>query len=50
VDVIQQIINGYRSISKAGFVHRDLKPDNIFINGSEIKIGDFGFAMNSKES
>jgi len=25
-------------------VHRDLKPDNIFICNGVLKIGDFGFA------
>lgn len=30
-------------------IHRDLKPGNIFISGSCIKIGDFGLATLCKE-
>ena len=29
---------------KKGVIHRDLKPDNLFIRENQVKIGDFGFA------
>ena len=31
-------------------MHRDVKPDNIFIDGrGDIKIGDFGYSKNLEE-
>ena len=41
--IILQICSGLKEIHKANIIHRDLSPDNIFINEKdEIKIGDFG--------
>jgi serine/threonine protein kinase len=28
-----------------GILHRDIKPQNILLNGSQTKIADFGFAI-----
>ena len=42
-DIIFQICLGLQEIHKHKIIHRDLTPDNIFINEkNEIKIGDFG--------
>ena len=42
------IINGFLAIASHGLVHRDIKPDNIFVSGrDELKIGDFGFSTES---
>jgi serine/threonine protein kinase len=45
VNILKQIINGYRGIYKFGIVHRDLKPANIFFVNGKVKIADFGFAV-----
>jgi serine/threonine protein kinase len=35
-------------MAERGIVHRDIKPDNIFVFGKdELKIGDFGFSVES---
>lgn len=42
------IISGFLGMTGRGLVHRDLKPDNMFISGKdELKIGDFGFSVES---
>ena len=44
-DIIIQICHGLKDIHNAKIIHRDLSPDNIFINeNNKIKIGDFGVA------
>jgi serine/threonine protein kinase len=41
--IFTEILNGLIYIHKKGFIHRDLKPGNIFISkNGVIKIGDFG--------
>lgn len=43
------LISGLRCIHSKGLVHKDLKPDNIFLdNELELKIGDMGLAYNSE--
>ena len=42
-DIIIQICLGLKEIHKNKLIHRDLTPDNIFMdNNKKIKIGDFG--------
>ena len=44
-DIILQICIGIKEIHKNNIIHRDLAPDNIFINkNNKIKIGDFGIS------
>ena len=45
-DIIAQLCLGLKEIHKNRLIHRDLTPDNIFINenNNKIKIGDFGIA------
>ena len=47
VDIMNQIINGYKHIAKEGILHRDLKPANVLRNGKVWKIADFGFSVRS---
>ena len=44
-----QIILGLSALSENNIVHRDMKPENIFINKNVYKIGDFGFAREVTE-
>ena len=44
-DIVLQICIGLKEIHKNNIIHRDLTPDNIFINkNNKIKIGDFGIS------
>ena len=44
-DIITQICIGLKEIHENKLIHRDLTPDNIFINDdNKIKIGDFGIS------
>ena len=43
--IIQQICIGIKEIHNKNIIHREIKPENIFINEKkEIKIGDFGIS------
>jgi serine/threonine protein kinase len=42
-----EICQGIKFIHSQGFIHRDLKPQNIFLNDQKIVIGDFGFSCQS---
>jgi serine/threonine protein kinase len=47
VDVMTQILSGYRYLARQGIIHRDLKPPNIMRSGKIWKIADFGFSVRS---
>lgn len=49
--VFIQILDAVQSIHEKGIYHRDLKPDNIFVNadGTEVFLGDFGLATDVDE-
>jgi len=45
LDVVRQVLEGLQAAHRAGFVHRDLKPQNIMVcNDGSIRILDFGIA------
>lgn len=44
LDFLAQIMEGFKELQKHKVMHRDFKPDNVFLDGSRAIIGDFGFA------
>ena len=45
IDTIRQIATGIKVVHDMGLVHRDIKPDNLWVsNNGQIKILDFGLA------
>jgi serine/threonine protein kinase len=42
IDLCLEIANGLKELVSEGYYHRDLKPDNIFVNDTTWKIGDLG--------
>lgn len=49
IEMMIQIAQGARAIN-AKLIHRDIKPDNILVEGSMLKIGDFGISKFVDES
>jgi serine/threonine protein kinase len=41
---LKQIMNGFQVLHKHKIMHRDFKLANLFLNDSNLVIGDFGFA------
>lgn len=42
VNIFRQICEGINYIHQNNFIHRDIKPGNIFFKNNIVKIGDFG--------
>ena len=47
VRYIHQILKGVEFLHQRNLVHRDIKPDNIFLHQGRIKVGDLGIAIES---
>jgi len=44
LEFLKQILNAMKYFHICGKVHRDLKPDNMFMRNGELLVADFGFA------
>lgn len=42
--ILVQIMSGFKELHRLQVMHRDFKPDNVFLKGNKVIIGDFGFA------
>lgn len=47
---MKQIIEGFKYLYSKKIMHRDVKPENILLHNNVVKLADFGFAKNIKES
>ncbi|WXA91599.1 serine/threonine-protein kinase [Pendulispora brunnea] len=48
LDVFLQAAEGLRAAHEAGLVHRDFKPENVFVSTSgRVMVGDFGLAVSA---
>ena len=48
VDAILQVIDGLEAAATVGVLHRDVKPNNCFVdNEGRIKVGDFGLSIST---
>ena len=50
VEVLRQLVEGYRDIHRAGYLHRDIKPANILHRDGIYKFADFGFTIPTQEA
>jgi hypothetical protein len=41
-EICRQIARGLAHMHRHGLVHRDVKPDNVYLEGARAKLGDFG--------
>lgn len=44
IQILLDLINGYKALKVAGIQHNDLKSQNILIKNKVFKIGDFGLS------
>ncbi len=47
--IIKQLAPSLAAMHTEGFIHRDIKPDNIFMGKKELYLGDFGSVTKIKE-
>lgn len=43
------VLSGLTYIHNLGVVHRDLKPDNVFLHDHQVKVGDFGLSCYAED-
>lgn len=44
IDVLGQLMNGFKNLYELKYIHRDIKPPNALIKNGVHKVADFGFA------
>lgn len=44
LNIMCQIMEGFKCLNENNIVHRDLKPENILLHDKIVKIADFGFS------
>ena len=49
LQILNNLMSGFRYLNNLDIIHRDLKPANILINNGVCKISDFGFAKNLED-
>ena len=49
-DFSVQMIEGLKEIHKTGYIHRDIKPDNIRVHEGKIYVTDFGTILSFKDA
>ncbi|MBI3725475.1 serine/threonine protein kinase [bacterium] len=52
VRILEQVLEGLQAVHDAGIVHRDMKPENVFVLAGgkhEVKIMDFGLAKRGSQ-
>lgn len=50
IGYLRQIMNGFMEIQEYNVMHRDMKPNNLFLKSNNVLvIGDFGFAKHSRD-
>ncbi len=45
VQLFKDILRGVQHIHDYGVIHRDIKPDNVFLRNGVAKVGDFGLSV-----
>jgi serine/threonine-protein kinase len=47
IDIVAQLLQALEAVHEAGIVHRDVKPANVFLVGTNVKLIDFGLATSN---
>jgi serine/threonine-protein kinase ULK/ATG1 len=48
--IFKQLLEAFQVLNKYNIMHRDLKPDNIFLHNGVVKVGDFGFCKSLEKA